>query len=72
MDAVKVHGESMSESNSTIRHTVWYLVVALTDVVSHNKRDKVFLSESFGSFQLLAENEIPGQKRVVIHMQKRL
>jgi hypothetical protein len=32
---------------------------------SHNKSDKVFFSESF---QLLAENKIPGQKRVVKHM----
>jgi hypothetical protein len=40
---------------------------------SHNKRDKVFLRGHFkisGSFQLLAENKIPGQKRVVIHMLK--
>jgi hypothetical protein len=33
--------------------------------LSHNKSDKVFFSESF---QLLAENKIPGQKRVVKHM----
>jgi hypothetical protein len=46
------------------------LATSALPVSSHHKSDKVFLSESFGSFQLLAENKIPGQKRVMIHMLK--